>query len=118
MPVTIDPQTEKEIRSRLAAINDEATGAIEMGNEPEVARLTEEAQGLSDYLRKGLDIRGGPRPLGLGSETDRKAARRRYGTALSTLRGKLPALYEHLNTAIKSGQSFVYRPKQDTNWQT
>jgi hypothetical protein len=114
----IDSRTRREVEENLRNIQDQIEIAQDVGNHARASELREKASELRDYLGASTGLGGRTRLIGSDLERSRKAADRRYTTALKHIKKTLPALHHHLSTSISGGNRYVYEPGETISWHT
>ena len=115
---TLDHRALSEAKAELRELCEGRTRAEVDDNVEEYDRLEKQIEALTQQLSADVDLRGRPRPLGSESEKARKAAGRRYKTALKAVERSLPDLAKHLEECVKSGAHFRYLPDKPIHWTT
>ena len=110
-----DKQRVDEQKQKLA---EEHQSALNSGDENRAAKAEQELEHLAEHIRKNVDKRGRPRPLGSAAEKVRKRVFKNYRTALAHLQDVAPSFAEHLRESIHGGNWWTYTPPTDLDWKT
>lgn len=114
---TLDDQAMRETRAEVRRLREAQREAEERCDADESDRLAEEIEALEERLKADLGLHG-PRVIDSDHERARKAATRRYRTALRIVKESLPDLADHLQRCIRPGATFVYSPDGPIMWMT
>jgi hypothetical protein len=113
----IDDRAKAELRARRRKLEleiEEADSDQDIGRRE---RAQEELESLDAYLMSVLGLGGKARPVGAGYERARKAVSKAIGEAIAKIKDAHPALAEHLDSSIHSGNWLSYEPKTPVEWQ-
>lgn len=114
----LDEQARREFRQRLRDIDTELGEAEAHGDLARQAKLSEERQALLSELSAAAGLGMRRRAFPSDAERARKAVTARLRDAIARVRSVHPSLGEHLDGAITTGLTCVYRPTRPIRWRT
>jgi pimeloyl-ACP methyl ester carboxylesterase len=114
----LDEQARREFRQRLRDIDAELGEAEAHGDLGRQTRLGEERQALLSELSAAAGLGVRRRAFPSDAERARKAVTARLRDAIARVRSIHPTLGEHLDGAIITGLTCVYRPERPIRWRT
>jgi hypothetical protein len=112
----LDERARRELRARLADLEDEIDEAERWFDPERAARARQERDALVDELVAAAGLAGRPRRLGDQSERARKTVTARIRDAIGRIERLHPALGEHLRASITTGTFCSYSPSSPTAW--
>jgi hypothetical protein len=114
----LDEQARREFRRRVRDIDAELGEAEAHGDLSRQGRLSEERQALLAELSAAAGLGMRSRTFPSDAERARKAVTARLRDAISRVRSVHPSLGEHLDGAIVTGLTCVYKPTLPIRWRT
>jgi pimeloyl-ACP methyl ester carboxylesterase len=114
----LDDQARREFRQRLRDIDTELGEAEAHGDLARQTKLSEERQALLAELSAAAGLGMRRRAFPSDAERARKAVTARLRDAIARVRSVHPSLGEHLDTAIVTGLTCVYKPARPIRWRT
>lgn len=114
----LDDQARREFRSRLRDIDVELGEAEAHGDLARQGKLTTERQALLSELSAAAGLGMRKRVFASDAERARKAVTARLRDAIARVRSVHPMLGEHLDGAIITGLTCMYRPTRPIRWRT
>jgi pimeloyl-ACP methyl ester carboxylesterase len=114
----LDEQARREFRGRVRDIDAELGEAEAHGDLSRQSKLSEERQALLAELSAAAGLGMRARTFPSDAERARKAVTARLRDAISRVRSVHPTLGEHLDRAIVTGLTCVYKPTQPIRWRT
>jgi hypothetical protein len=114
----LDEQARREFRARLRDIDVELGEAEAHGDLARLERLTSERQALLAELSSAAGLGMRKRVVPNDAERARKAVTARLRDAIARVRTVHPELGEHLDHAIVTGLTCVYKPERPIRWRT
>jgi pimeloyl-ACP methyl ester carboxylesterase len=114
----LDDQARREFRQRLRDIDAELGEAEAHGDLARQSRLGEERQALLTELSAAAGFGVRRRAFPSDAERARKAVTARLRDAIARVRSIHPTLGEHLDGAIITGLTCVYKPERPIRWRT
>ncbi|HYQ15660.1 MAG TPA: alpha/beta hydrolase [Polyangiaceae bacterium] len=114
----LDEQARREFRQRLRDIDTELGEAEAHGDLARQGKLSEERQALLSELSAAAGLGMRRRAFPSDAERARKAVTARLRDAIARVRSVHPTLGEHLDGAITTGLTCVYRPARPVRWRT
>lgn len=112
----LDPQAQREVRSRIRDLQKELDEAEERHDLGGVERARTELDQLVDGLATTLGIGGRSRKLGSSAERARSAVTWRIRNAVRKITAAHPRLGQHLDNAVRTGTFCVYTPEAPVDW--
>lgn len=113
----LDTQALKEYRQRLAELKDEKIEASQRGDDGLYQDLEQEQDALNDALIQALGLSGRQRVFSSDDERARKSISARIRSSIERIGAVHPALAEHFNQSIRTGQFCSYNAPSDLHWQ-
>lgn len=114
----LDEQARREFRQRLRDIDTELGEAEAHGDLARQGKLSDERQALLAELSAAAGLGMRRRAFPSDAERARKAVTARLRDAIARVRSVHPSLGEHLDSAITTGLTCVYRPARPIRWRT
>jgi len=114
----LDDQARREFRQRLRDIDAELGEAEAHGDLARQSKLGEERQALLAELSAAAGLGMRRRAFPSDAERARKAVTARLRDAIARVRSVHPTLGEHLDDAITTGLTCVYKPARPIRWRT
>jgi class 3 adenylate cyclase len=112
----LDPEARSAYRARLEELRDELSEAEEFHDTGRAARAREEMDFLERELAGAVGLGGRARRSSGPEERARKAVYSRVRHALRTIAELHPELGKHLEAAVRTGVTCVYRPEHAPDW--
>lgn len=112
----LDDQARREFRQRLRDIDVELGEAEAHGDLARQGKLSDERQALLAELSAAAGLGMRRRSFPSDAERARKAVTARLRDAIARVRSVHPSLGEHLDGAITTGLTCVYKPAQPIRW--
>jgi len=112
----LDRRALRELRARLADLDEEAAEAERWHDAGRAARAGQERDALLAELRAAVGLGGRPRRLGDPSERARKAVTARIRHVLGRIDAVHPALAGHLRASLQTGTFCTYAPASPVRW--
>jgi hypothetical protein len=112
-----DPETTKQVKKRLKAIEVEMTTAERFHKSALLEDLKLEKVKFERYLAGVTGLGGRPRRAGSQAEKARQSCRGAIVTAIKTIERESPALARHLRAHIHTGTGCSYEPSETVIWQ-
>jgi hypothetical protein len=113
----LDDRARRQVRERLADLEEELDEAETWGDPERAARARAERDALVDELAAATGLGGRSRRLGDQSERARKAVTARIRDAIARIERVHPALGAHLRSSITTGRLCAYSPATPVDWQ-
>lgn len=117
MQPVLDDSARDALRERIDALDQQIRLAEAAGSDAALA-ATEERDRLIRELASATGLGGRPRAFAEATERARKAVTARIRDSIEKIRAELPELGAHLDGAIATGVTCVYRPEGDVAWRT
>jgi len=114
----LDDQARREFRQRLRDIDAELGEAEAHGDLARQSKLSDERQALLSELSAAAGLGMRRRAFPSDAERARKAVTARLRDAIARVRSIHPSLGEHLDGAIITGLTCVYKPERPIRWRT
>jgi pimeloyl-ACP methyl ester carboxylesterase len=114
----LDDQARREFRQRLRDIDAELGEAEAHGDLGRQGKLGQERQALLAELSAAAGLGMRRRTFPSDAERARKAVTARLRDAIARVRSIHPSLGEHLDAAIVTGLTCVYKPARPIRWRT
>ena len=114
----LDEQARREFRRRVRDIDAELGEAEAHGDLSRQGKLSEERQALLAELSAAAGLGMRSRAFPSDAERARKAVTARLRDAIARVRSVHPSLGEHLDGAIVTGLTCVYKPTLPIRWRT
>ena len=105
-----------EYRRRVQDLRSELAEAERFNDVGRAAKIRGEVEQLVNELKRAYGRDGRPRLVASGSERARINVRNNLSTALSILKRSDPALYRHLQSALRTGTFCSYQPERSIPW--
>ena len=113
----LDERARRQVRERLADLEDEIDEAEGWGDPDRAARAKAERDALVDELAAATGLGGRSRRLGDQSERARKAVTARIRDAIARIERVHPALGAHLRSSVTTGSLCAYSPADPVDWE-
>jgi len=113
---SIDQQTLKECKTKIADLEDELEEAEKNDDIQKVADIKYELDQYKSYLSGSLGVDGKPRKVKTTSERARKKISNAVKRANDKIKKIHPPLWNHLNRSISTGDYIVYNPDPVPPW--
>jgi tetratricopeptide (TPR) repeat protein len=114
----LDRPAQRQYRARLAELDAAIADAHDTAHDTPTATLAGEHAFLSRELSAAVGLGHRDRRLGDDRERARKAVAGRIRDAIRRISAVHPALGDHLDGAISTGNQCAYRPAQPIRWQS
>lgn len=115
---TSDHQSIRQFRARLEQIKVELAEAATDGDVHSQVELRQEAEQISQHLKRETNNHGNPRKAADDDEKARQTVSAAMRRAMSTLAGKHTPLWRHLKKHLKTGLYCCYEPDPPLTWVT
>lgn len=112
----LDDRAKREIRSRIADLEQDADEAEAMNDIERAERIRAERDFLLREIAAALGLGGKDRRLDDVAERARKTVTARIHNSIERVRRAHPALGRHLDRSIDTGLWCVYRPETPVEW--
>jgi hypothetical protein len=113
----LDERARRELRARLADLEEEVDEAERWFDPERAARARQERDALVDELAAAAGLGGRPRRLGDQAERARKTVTARIRDAVGRVERLHPALGEHLRASVTTGTFCAYSPSSPVHWE-
>ncbi len=113
----LDERARRELRQRLADLEEEIDEAERWADPDRAARARLERDTLVDELAAATGLGGRARRLGDQSERARKAVTARIRDVIARIERVHPALAAHLRASVTTGTFCTYSPASPTSWE-
>jgi hypothetical protein len=114
----LDDRARREIRARLAELDEAEADAEASGDGARAALAREERQALAEAVARDVGLGGRPRRLGDPVERARKTVSTRIRRAIAAVGRVHPELGRHLDRSVDTGTWCAYRPADPVRWRT
>lgn len=111
-----DGQAVREIRERVASLEEDIEAAREIGDVQRAQDLDREYGALLEHLSRTLGLSHRPRKSGSTLEKARTALTWRIRFAIKKIHTVHPQLAKHLSRSIGTGSFYCYRPETPHEW--
>lgn len=112
----LDPKARAAYKRRLEELRDDMEEAEEWGDPERVARAKQEMDFLAHELSAAVGIGGRVRRAGSAAERARVNVTKSIRAALAGIAAAHPALGQHLDRSIRTGNFCSYNPDEPTTW--
>lgn len=112
----LDERARREIRERIADLEQQIDDAEGLGDVGRAERAREELDQLVTTLAGALGLGGRPRRAGSAVERARCTVTWRMRSAIRKIGQVHPALGRHLENAVRTGTRCVYQPETQVDW--
>lgn len=113
----LDTSALRQLRQRLADIDEDKTEAAAADDDAAYQRLEAEQDDITRALRQGLGIGGRQRQFDGAAEKARKAVSARVRATIKRIAAVAPELAAHLQASVRTGNYCSYCPDPKPDWQ-
>jgi hypothetical protein len=113
----LDQRARREVRERLADVEEEIDEAERSADPDRAARARQERDALVEELAAATGLGGRSRRLGDQSERARKAVTARIRDVITRIERVHPALGAHLRASVTTGTFCAYSPAAPVSWE-
>jgi tetratricopeptide (TPR) repeat protein len=113
----LDARARREMEGRIRELQQELDAAEQAHDLGRAERARAELERLVDELARSLGLGGRTRRLGSAGERARTAVTWRIRSAIKKIARAHPALGRHLENAVRTGTTCVYRPEAPVDWE-